>query len=186
MKKLIALILASICLITLAACFPVDPGYGNTVAYAGWSDDPIIAEGSLNWKELIRNEDGARLPIFKIDTMDELEQFRAKYVNALSLEQDYNGVPSFNGALAKAQWDRDGFFKDNSLLVVYVPANSGSFRFGVFRVEVTDNRVCVYVEQTNRPENVSDDMAGWFVLVEIDDKAIQGCNSFDAILVDTE
>ena len=186
MKKLIALFLASLCLLGLVACFPVDPGYSNTVAYAGWSDDPIIEEGSLNWKELIQNEDGARLPIFKIDTLEDLEQFRPKYGNVFSLDQDYNGALSFNGALAKAQWDREAFFKDNSLLAVYVPANSGSFRFGVHHVEVTDNRVCVHVVQKNNPDVVTDDMAGWFVLVEIEDKELRSCNSFDAILVDTE
>ena len=48
MKKLTAIILAIFCLLNLTACFPVDPGYGNTVAYAGWSDDPSISEGALN------------------------------------------------------------------------------------------------------------------------------------------
>ena len=47
MKKLIALILASLCLVTLASCSPVVPGYATTVAYVGWSDDPMIADGAL-------------------------------------------------------------------------------------------------------------------------------------------
>ena len=113
MKKLIALILAPLCLLGLVACFPVDPGYGNTVAYAGWSDDPTIADGALN-KGQLANENGNHLPIFKFDTLDDLNQFKAKYDGVLALDQGYNSVLSFNEALTKAQWNSEGFFKDHS------------------------------------------------------------------------
>lgn len=185
MKKLIALILAPLCLLGLVACLPVDPGYGNTVAYAGWSDDPIIADGALN-KGQLGNENGNHLPIFKFDTLDDLNQFKAKYENVLSFDQGYNSTLSVNAALEKAQWDREGFFADHSLLAVYVPANSGSFRFGVQGVGILKSSLCVYVEQTNRPETVTDDMAGWFVLVEIADEEINQVNTFGAILVNPE
>ena len=182
MKKLIALILAPLCLLGLVACFPVDPGYGNTVAYAGWSDDPMIADGALN-KGQLGNENSNHLPIFKFDTLDDLNQFKAKYGGVLALDQGYNSVLSFNEALSKAQWDREGFFADHSLLAVYVPANSGSLRFAVHDIEVTYESVCVSVEQINRPGEGSDDMAGWFVFVEIADEEISSCYAFDAILV---
>ena len=182
MKKLITLILAPLCLLGLVACFPVDPGYGNTVAYAGWSDYPTIADGALN-KGQLANESGNHLPIFKFDTLDDLNQFKAKYDGVLALDQGYNSALSFNEALTKAQWDREGFFADHSLLAVYVPANSGSLRFGVHKIEANDTSLCVYVEQANHPEVVSDDMAGWFVFVEIADEEISSCYAFDAILV---
>lgn len=185
MKKLIALILAPLCLLGLVACFPVDPGYGNTVAYAGWSDDPMIADGALN-KGQLTNENGNHLPIFKFDTLDDLNQFKAKYGGVLALDQGYNSVLSFNEALSKAQWDREGFFKDHSLLAVYVPANSGSLRFALHNIEVTYESVCVYVEQTNSPEIFTDDMAGWFVLVEVADDEIHNCYAYDAIFVNSE
>lgn len=178
MKKLTAIILASFCLLNLSACFPVDTGYGNTVAYAGWSDDPSISEGALNKDALT----GEHLPIFKIDTLEDLESFKSKYGAVFSMDSGYDEALSFNAALEKAQWDRDGFFEDNSLLIVYVPANSGSYRFGVQSVGVLKSSLCVYVEQKNDPENVTDDMAGWFVLIEIADKEIAGYTSFDAIL----
>jgi hypothetical protein len=185
MKKLIALILASICLVTLVSCFPVDPGYATTVAYAGWSDDPAIADGALN-KGQLTNENGDHLPIFRFDTFDDLNQFKTKYENVLSFDQGYNSVLSFNEALTKAQWDREGFFADHSLLAVYVPANSGSLRFAVHDIEVTYESVCIYVEQTNRPEIFTEDMAGWFVLVEIADEEIRNCYTYDAIFVNSE
>lgn len=182
MKKIIALILASLCLVTLASCFPVDPGYATTVAYAGWSDDPAIADGAIN-KGQLTNENGDHLPIFRFDTFDDLNKFKAKYENFLAFDQGYNSTLSFNAALKKAQWDREGFFADHSLLAVYVPANSGSLRFAVHDIEVTYESVCVSVEQINQPGVVSDDMAGWFVFVEIADEEISSCYAFDAILV---
>ncbi|MBQ8259950.1 MAG: hypothetical protein IJY97_10360 [Clostridia bacterium] len=184
MKKLIALILAPLCLLGLVACFPVDPGSGNTVAYAGWSDDPMIAGGALN-KGQLGNENSNHLPIFRFDTLDDLNQFKAKYDGVLALDQGYNSVLSFNEALSKAQWDREGFFKDHSLLAVYVPANSGSLRFALHNIEVTYESVCVYVEQTNSPEIFTEDMAGWFVLVDIEDEEISSCYAFDAIFVNS-
>ena len=180
MKKTIALFLALICLLSLASCFPVDPGYGNSVAWANWSDDPAIADGALN-KELL-DSDG-HLPIFKLDTLADLENFKSTYGGILSLDQSYNEVKSFDEVLTKAQWDREDFFKKNSLLIVYVPANSGSYRFRLFNIETEDNSVSISVAQTNSPENVTDDMAGWFVLVEIEDEEIKNCNSFDASLI---
>lgn len=185
MKKLIALILAPLCLWGLVACFPADPGYGNTVAYAGWSDDPMIADGALN-KGQLNNENSNHLPIFKFDTLDDLEQFKTKYDGVLALDQGYNSVLSFGEALSKAQWNSEGFFKDHSLLAVYVPANSGSLRFTLHNIEVTYESVCVYVEQTNHPETVTDDMAGWFVLAEVADEEIRYCYAFDAVFVNSE
>ena len=182
MKKLIALILASICLVTLASCSPVVPGYATTVAYAGWSDDPAIADGSIN-KGQLTNGNGEHLPIFRFDTLEDLNQFKATYENVLAFDQGYNSTLSFNAALKKAQWDRDGFFANHSLLAVYVPANSGSYRFAVQGVGILKSSLCVYIEQINRPGAVSDDMAGWFVFVEIADEEIRHCNTFDAILV---
>jgi hypothetical protein len=185
MKKLIALILASLCLVTLVSCSPVVPGYATTVAYAGWSDDPAIADGSIN-KGQLTNGNGEHLPIFRFDTLEDLNQFKAKYESVLSFDQGYNSTLSFNAALKKAQWDREGFFADHSLLAVYVPANSGSLRFAVHDIEVTYESICIYVEQTKRTEIFTEDMAGWFVLVEIADEEIRNCYAFDAIFVNSE
>ena len=183
MKKTIALFLALICLLSLASCFPVDPGYGNSVAWANWSDDPAIADGALN-KELLDGD--GHLPIFKLDTLADLENFKSTYGGILSLDQSYNDAKSFDEVLAKAQWDREDFFKKNSLLIVYVPANSGAYRFRLFNIETEDNSVRVYVEQTNHPEIFTEDMAGWFVLVEIADDEISNCYAYDAIFVNSE
>ena len=102
--------------------------------------------------------------------------------NAFSSDTEYDGVPSFNGAMAKAQWDREIFYEENSLLIVYVPANSGSLRFGIQEVQATDTTICIQIEQTNQPDVFTEDEAGWFVLVEIDSEEVSSYTSFDAIL----
>ena len=183
MKKIIILILALLTAISFSSCIvvPTDPQYAYTLSYANWSDDIAIEEGALN-KEILQNEGGAHLPIFKIETLKELEQFKAKYGNVLSMDQGYDEVLSFEETLSKAQYDRDSFFWEHTLLIVYVEANSGSLRFCVSDVRVNDKYVCVYVDQANDPEECTDDMAGWFVLVEVENDQIKNCSSFDAIL----
>ena len=181
MKKRIAFALVLLCLFGIVSCAPAQyPKYGNTVSYVGWSDDRSICDGALN-KELLQSETGIHLPIFKMDTLEDLKQFRAKYETVLAMDRSYGDVLSFEDALTKAQWDRESFFEEHSLLVVYVPSNSGSLRFGVHGVKITDRSLCVSVEQKNAPEIFTDDMAGWFILVEVEDEEIQNCNSFDAI-----
>lgn len=182
MKKIVLLILALLLILPMAACNPVDPGYGNTVAYAGWSDDPSIVEGAIN-RDLLQNGNGEHLPIFKLDTIGDLDRFKAKYGEVFSLRQGYDQVLSFEAVLEKAQCDDAGFYAQNTLLIVYVPANSGSYRFGNNGISIFDGALRVFVEQKNAPEIVTDDMAGWFILVGIPDKDARECFSFDAILV---
>lgn len=62
----------------------------------------------------------------------------------------------------------------------YVSANSGSLRFGVNSVYNDGNDFCIFIEQLNNPENVTDDMAGWFILLPQPKSAIGGCAAFDA------
>ena len=181
MKKFVLWILAALCMVSLASCRPVDPGYENTVAYAGWSDDASITEGALN-RELLQSEQG-HLPIFKLDTIGDLDRFKKAYGDVLTMDQGYNQYGSLEERLSQTQWDRESFFAQNTLLVVYVPTNSGSYRFVVGDVSILDGAMRVYVEQKNAPEVGTDDMAGWFILVGITDKDARECTSFDAILV---
>ena len=158
--------------------------FGNTVSYAGWTDDQAIFDGALN-QEAFYDEENTHFPVFKMDSLEDLEQFKAEYGDILSMDQGYNNVLSFEAALAKAQWDREVFYEKHSLLVIYIPANSGSFRYHVNSVDVADGSVRVNVSLINDPENdVTMDMAGWFVLMELDDEEACNYTSFDAVLSD--
>ncbi len=67
-------------------------------------------------------------------------------------------------------------------LFLVLTAGSGSLRFGIRDVSVTDSTVCLNVAQTNYPEVGTDDMAGWLVMAEIPDADLEGITEFDAAL----
>lgn len=161
--------------------FDEQTNYGNTTAYVGWTDNQALYEGALN-REVLAGAPNEHLPIFKIDTVDELAQFKATYENVLSFEEGYDTALSFNDAMSKAQWDGEAFYQGHSLLIVYVPANSGSLRFIVEEVKTEGTSICISIGQGNEPEHVTEEKTGWFVLIEVEDTEIAKYTAFDAVL----
>jgi hypothetical protein len=180
MKKIVLLILALLLILPMAACNPVDPGYSNTVAYAGWSDDPSIVEGAVN-RDLLQNGNGEHLPIFKLDTIGDLDRFKAKYGEVFSLRQGYDQVLSFEAVLEKSQCDDADFYAQNTLLIVYVPSNSGSYRYYIDNVDMDGNDFCIYVKEAEiLEENVTGDMEGWFVLFNQPKNEVKDYTTYNA------
>ena len=96
----------------------------------------------------------------------------------LSTEQGYDDVFSLNESVRS---NDDTFFAENTLLLVYVPSSSGSFRFDVKNVELDKQTLTVEIEQTNHPEAYTDDMSGWYVLISVKRCHINGCTVYDAV-----
>lgn len=147
-----------------------------TVSYANWGDFSRIHNIPLNISKMAISS-VRHLPIYKFDTLSEMEQFKTDVDGILSFDQSYDEVPSFNEVTTK--YDED-FFAENTLLLVYVEASSGSCRFDVDSISHTDGNFCVHIKQTNNPEIHTDDMAGWFITVAISDSMVADCTSFDA------
>lgn len=183
-------IAACFCLMVLGAVFALNkiylgpqkdtPEFSYIVTYAGWSEEPIIYEGALNY-ELIQSEPNTHLPIFRIDTFEELEEFKDMYNNILSLDQGYDTVPSFYEAMSKAQFDREIFYQEHSLLIVYIPANSDSLRFAIEEIKTIDTSICIHIEEKNNSDVLTSDMTGWFICVEANKDKISNYTSFDAV-----
>lgn len=95
------------------------------------------------------------------------------------MDRGYEEIPSFE--YITAGYD-DGFFDKYTLMLAYVQANSGSYRYGVGDVYCGDRAFCMYVEQLNDPKVCTENMVGWFVMVEVDKEDIADCVSFDAQL----
>ena len=74
------------------------------------------------------------------------------------------------------------FFAENTLMLVYVSANSGTYRFGVNSVSCGGSSFCIHVEQLNDPEVGTADMAGWFITAAVPDSMAASCSEFDADL----
>ena len=108
--------------------------------------------------------------------LEDLERFKLNFGEILNTDHGYDEVPSFNEAAAKYD---EAFFEKNTLLLVYVATNSGSLRFDVSSMYCDDMSLCIHVKQTNNPEVVTEDMAGWFITVSVADDMIEKCDEFD-------
>lgn len=156
--------------------------YKKTISYAGWSENDKIYSGCLNLEQMSLSS-VQHFPIFKIETQKDLENFKTNYGGVLSINRGYDEVLSFEDATS--EYD-EKFFDNNSLFIIYVTANSGSYRFDVDSVYCDGESFRVHIKQTNDPESVTQDMAGWFVTVAVKDDIISTCKSFDADLYNSD
>lgn len=148
-----------------------------TVSYANYAE----ITGGLNADKMAISS-VRHLPIWKFDTIEELEQFK-KTNDQFTYDGGYDEVSSFNDTVAKYD---EVFFESNSLMLVYVSVNSGSYRYGVNSVFCDGVSFCIHVEQLNYPEAVTEDMAGWFITVAVSDSMVMNCTEFDADLNNIE
>lgn len=151
------------------------------VAYANWTEDSRIFE-CLN-AETMYISSVRHLPVYKLDTEEDLQRFKETFKNILTLDYGYNEVPSFNEVTAG--YDEE-FFAKHTVILAYVTSGSGSFRYGIRDVAIGDSTLCLNVVQTNHPEVGTSDMAGWFVMAEVLDADIANITKFDAQMVKPE
>lgn len=155
---------------------PADEVFDITVSYANWGELNELYSNALNGDKMFFSS-VRHLPIYKFDTLKELDQFKADVEGILSIDEGYDEVPSFNDATKKYN---DAFFDENTLMLVYVESGSGSFRYGVDSIYHADGSFCIHVKQTNNPEEGTCDMAGWFITVAVPDTMVADCTEFDA------
>ena len=148
-----------------------------TISYANYAE----ISGGLNADKMAVSS-VRHLPIWKFDTLKEVEQFK-QLNDKFTFDSGYDEIVSFNDTVAK--YDAT-FFEENSLMLVYVAANSGSYRYGVNSVFCDDASFCIHIEQTNNPEVGTTDMAGWFITVAVPDSMVENCTEFDADLNNIE
>lgn len=152
--------------------------FESTVSYANWAEESRIYAGALN-KEKMAISSVLHLPIYRFDTLADLEQFKETFGDTFTMDAGWDEVPSFRQATAKYG---SAFFESNSLLLVYVSANNGTHRFKVQSVGYDETSFCVHVVETTNAEAVDTAMAGWFVTIAVPDELIQNCTEFDADL----
>ena len=151
------------------------------VAYANWTEDSRIFT-CLNAKTLYISS-VHHLPVYKLDTEEDLKRFKETFRDVLTLDHGYNEVPSFNEVTAGYD---DEFFAKHTVILAYVVSGSGSFRYGIRDVDIGGSALCLNVVQTNHPEVGTSDMAGWLVMAEVLDANIANITEFDAQMVQPE
>lgn len=150
--------------------------YDFQVSYANWTDDSRIYSNALN-NNTFAISSTIHLPIYKFASTEELNNFKQTFAEVLTMDGRYDESPSFNEATA--QYD-DDFFSENSLMLVYVTAGSGSLRFRLNCYYCDGKSFVAHIEQTNNPEIFTEDMAGWFITIPVPDTLIADCDTFDA------
>lgn len=153
------------------------PYYSAEVAYAGIPESSAIYTESLNSEKLFI--DGSEhLPIYKFETVGELDTFKAKYTDALSLAEEYGDIPSF--AEVTAAYD-DAFFKDYFLFAIYRRTANSDDRYTVAGTYVGDSSLTVHVQQITY--GTTQEEIGLLLLVAVDNKYAPYCSEFNAYMV---
>ena len=184
MKKLICFLFAFLFLLSAAGC-------GGKPIDTTWMEDPDTTVSRVSSSEALDpgalNEDRMTIssvlhfPIYKFDTLEELTQFKDSLDYPEMLSFAYDEVPPFNEVTAKYD---EAFFSENTLLLVYVVASTGTYRFAVDTITGDGTGLCVHIVETTHAEVVTDDMAGWFITVAVPDSAAATYTEFDAVLAE--
>ncbi len=149
---------------------------------ANYTEDSGIVSGCLNADRMARSS-VRHCPVFKLDTIEDLEGFRTRFREVLTPDPEFSGMDEYPWfPEAAAGYDAE-FFADHTLLLAYVAAGSGSYRFSAWSVTAGGTLCRMDVIQTNHPEVVTADMEAWFVIAEIPDSEVRHCTEFDARLV---
>ncbi len=109
--------------------------------------------------------------------LEELEHFKTEFSDVYVMDSGYDQISSFNVATKKYD---EKYFEHGSLVLVYVGTGTGSYRFGLKHISCDESNFCVYVEYIYKPETVTFDMSGWFIVVEVPDNEINCYTNFDA------
>lgn len=176
MKKLICLLVLIILILSFAGCAKEAKYDADGTYWAGHIEDDTMFMGALNRNKMVISS-VMHLPIYKFEKKAALDAFIKGYAEKEDMALEYDGNMSFIEATNNLN---DRFFEENTLIIVYVPATSGSLRFGIKEIYLKDEHLCIYVEQTNSPEVHTDDMAGWFITAAFSKKDIEKCKYFDA------
>lgn len=205
MKKMIALVLTFVFILGLVGCTQTEqvPSenqantnnehsnstpttseqvYDVALSYANWTEDERIYTNSLNIGGMQTNN-LLHLPIYKFDTLNDLEQFKVAFGEILTMDASWDEVPSFNDATQ--QYDKV-FFDEYTLILVYVPADNSTHRFGLSSIGLDDTQCHIHLEETTGAEDVDTAMAGYFLTVALPDRYIAQCRAFDATITIVE
>ena len=148
----------------------------NATIYVNYSEDPLLYESPLNCS----NNKNGTLPVYRIDSLSQLQEFIDRFSEVLSLDNFRDSFIEFANGLDEA------FFRDNSLLMAYHIASSGSFTYRMDKIEISGSELIMHIVQTNNPEMYTCDMAGWLEIADIRKSLLSDVTEFDAVVAKPE
>lgn len=156
-----------------------DGAFETALAWVNWSDEEDFYLAALNSDKLAVSS-VQHLPVFRFETAEELEEFKDRFGDRFAMEHRLDGlIPSFADITSEMD---EAYFKDRTVFVVYAPASSGSYRFGVDSIYQDSEALCIHIEETAHPEVSTCDMSGWFVIVSLEKALVEGVTDIDADL----
>lgn len=157
---------------------PVNQIFDNCLSWAGWSGEASLYVGALNSDKLQINHT-RHLPIYVFKNKAELDSFINEMDEHLSMDEPRDEVPAFTETAAK--YDEE-FFKDNSLVLVYVTSGSWNTRYSATGFHCDGESFVLKIKETTNTDFGDTAMGGWFVTVVTANSLIDGCSQFDAYL----
>ena len=155
-----------------------DREFSAAVAWANYAEDSTLYTTSLNIGRMTQSSI-RHLPLWQVSSTAELAGWKETFRNILTLDHGYDEVPSFDAVTADMD---ERFFKEQSVLLVYVPSNSCSYRYIVNSIALCGQQLCIHVQQANDPETGDCAMAGWLIAVTVPNEILEGITDFDADL----
>lgn len=149
-----------------------------SVSWANYAEDSLLYTTALNRGRMTQSSI-RHLPLWQVNSAAELAGWKETFGTILTLDQGYDEVPSFDAVTADMD---ESFFKEQSVLLVYVPSNSCTYRYIVNSIGLCGQQLCVHVQQANDPEAVDCAMAGWLMTVTVPKEVLAGITDFDADL----
>lgn len=152
--------------------------YDVELSFANWTDEDKIRQEALNAEKIMQGN-AYCLPIYKFETVEELEQFKTDFAEVLTMDSGWDEIPSFNEVSAK--YDKE-FFEETTVFLVYIGATNSTYRFGLNSIGWDDKSLYIQVEETTGAEFVDCAMAGWFLTVAVSKESVADCTVFDAVM----
>lgn len=150
--------------------------YDVVLSYANWTGNDKIYINSLNSSKMQSNN-LQHLPVYKFDTVEDLQRFKTTFGDLLTTDRGWDEVPSFNNATAKYGKE---FFAENSLLLIYIPTSTCTYRYDLGDIRWNGNSVYIHVIETTDAKVVDNLMGGWFLTIAVVNETLAKCTQFDA------
>ena len=116
-------------------------------------------------------------PLFRIDTMDDLEDFRSMIGTVADTSIDSEGMQSFDQAVA--EYDEE-FFNENSLMISCVHTSSEKFDVVLTETAVKDTYFYMFVERTGEQNVYSDNYWHGLIIKEMADQELKDVTDYVA------
>ncbi len=116
------------------------------------------------------------IPVVVIDSAEALSNLISEGKAYFQFDIAYNDNISFTENAAKYD---DAFFNDNKLLILCTQETSGSIRHEIKDTVISGDTLSVEVEALV-PEVGTNDMADWFILLEVPNGELTGVDKYDA------